>query len=218
MRSVTRLRLTRLAMLWYVACTGASILAYPGGTPSDPSTHGYSLLHSPLSTLGRTVAWNGQSNSLGAALFVIGLTPAGAALVLFFLTVLPLFDAPKTSIWLARIGCSAGIVAGLAYVIVAWAPTDLHPRLHGLSNLLAWRACLVASVLLGAATAWSPAFSRRAVAGWLSFAALLGVFIVIVNVAPRGPIQVVAQKVIVLSTLLVVVFESYEAERVSPAA
>ena len=51
----------------------ASMLAYPGGTPRDPSTRGYSLTHNFLSDLGTTVAYGGARNYLGATLFVLSL-------------------------------------------------------------------------------------------------------------------------------------------------
>ena len=47
-----------------------SMGAYPGGTTHDHSTPGYSFFHNFLSDLGMTVAYDGRSNRLGAALFV----------------------------------------------------------------------------------------------------------------------------------------------------
>ncbi len=211
-----RFRLTRLAILGFVACVTAAMIAYPGGTRADPSAHGYSFLHSPLSALGATVDGNGGSNAVSALLFMIGVTLAGAALVLFFATLLPLYAAsPSARVWLARVGCVAGVLAGLGYVGVAWLPVNLHPALHGLSAKTAFRAFLAASLLLGVAAAWKPPVaSLRAVVGWFSFACLLAAFILIGIFAPAGIMRVVAQKVIVLSTVVIIAFESYEAERI----
>lgn len=64
------------ALLFVIVAAGSagtSMLQYPGGTPLDSSTRGYSISQNFLSDLGMTVAYNGQSNGLGAALFVLSL-------------------------------------------------------------------------------------------------------------------------------------------------
>ena len=59
---------------WTAAgATVAGIIAmflYPGGTARDHASAGYSIANNYLSDLGMTVAWDGQPNRIGAALFV----------------------------------------------------------------------------------------------------------------------------------------------------
>lgn len=108
---------------------------------------------------------------------------------------------------------------GVAYVTVAWFPANRSPGEHVLAERTAFRSFLVASVLLGLATAGSNAFRFRATAGWWSFGALLLGFILIGIFGPSRRtefgliVQVVAQKVIVFSALVIVAFQSYEAQR-----
>ena len=218
MTRATQFRLTRFALLAYVVCLAAAMITYAGGTRADPQAKGYSFLHSPLSALGVTVVASGESNAVSSILFTVGETLAGTGLLLFFGALLPLYaELPHARLWLVRGGCLAGGLAGIGSVAVGWFPANLHPVLHGVSAQWTFRALLVASLLLGMA-AGKPAFSTRAVRGWFAFAFLVAGFIVIGILAPPGAIRVVAQKLIVLSSVLIVTFESYEAERLLPNA
>ena len=159
--------LIRAAIIWFVVCAGTSMLLYPGGTRLDPGTVGYSFTQNPFSELGRTVARNGEPNVASATLFVLGLTPAGLGLSAFFIALLPLVSTrSRTVTWVARLGCLAGIVAGVAYVAVAWTPANEWPGEHVLAERTAFRSFLVASVLLGFVTAANKAFTVRATAAW----------------------------------------------------
>ncbi len=221
MKPRTKFRLLRLGALWFVVATGAAMLAYPGGTRLDPSTRGYSFGHNSLSDLGATVAGNGASNWPSAVLFVAALVPAGASLIAFFVTLFPLHREPGSRAWLSGAGCAAGVVAGLGYIGVAAAPSNHWHGLHALAANVAFRAFLVSSVLMGIATAGNPAFSRRAAAAWFSFAVLLLGFVLLGSFGPsRGTatglwIHAVAQKAIVLATLGIVAYQSYEAQSVA---
>jgi hypothetical membrane protein len=212
--------LIRAAILWFVVCAATSMLLYPGGTRLDRGTVGYSFTQNAFSELGRTVARNGEPNLTSATLFVLGLTPAGLGLSAFFVALLPLVANHSRAVkWLARFGCAAGIIAGAAYVAVAWTPADRLPAEHVLAERTAFRSFLVASVLLGFVTAGSKAFPFRAAAAWWSFGALLLGFILIGIFGPSRrteaglTVQVVAQKAIVFSALVIVAFQSYQAER-----
>ena len=212
--------LIRAAIIWFIVCAGASMSLYPGGTRLDRARVGYSFTQNAFSELGRTVARNGEPNLASATLFVLGLTPAGLGLSAFFVALLPLVsNHSRTVTWLARLGCLAGIIAGVAYVAVAWTPADRLPAEHVLAERTAFRSFLVASVLLGLVTARGRVFRFRASAAWWSFGALLLAFILIGIFGPSRRteaglvVQVVAQKAIVFSALVIVAFQSYQAER-----
>ncbi|HUP88455.1 MAG TPA: hypothetical protein VM100_03860, partial [Longimicrobiales bacterium] len=49
------------------------MFCYPGGTPLDPGTSGYSLTHNFLSDLGMTASYSHAPNRFGAALFITSL-------------------------------------------------------------------------------------------------------------------------------------------------
>ena len=140
MDRLTIWKLIRAAILWFVVCAGASMLLYPGGTRLDRGAVGYSFTQNAFSELGRTVARNGEPNLASATLFVLGLTPAGLGLAAFFVALLPLVsNHSRTARWLARLGCVAGIIAGVAYVAVAWTPADRLPAEHVFAERVAFR-------------------------------------------------------------------------------
>jgi hypothetical membrane protein len=216
---VTIWTLIRAAIVWFVVCVGAAMALYPGGTRLDRGTVGYSFTQNAFSDLGRTVARNGEPNPVSATLFVLGLTPAGLGLAGFFVALLPLVSNRSGARGVAWIGCTAGIVAGAAYVVVAWTPANRLPFEHVMAQNWAFRSFLVASVLLGFVTARSTVFSFRTAAVWWMFGVLLLAFILIGIFGPSRRteaglvFQVVAQKAIVFSALVIVAFQSYEAER-----
>lgn len=212
--------LIRVAILWFVVCAASSMWFYPGGTRLDPGTAGYSFTQNAFSDLGRTVARNGQPNPVSSTLFILGLTPAGLGLAAFFVALLPLMSNRSRAVaWLGRTGCVVGIVAGVAYVVIAWTPANRLPGEHVLAERTAFRSFLVASVLLGLFTAYSKTFRFRASAAWWSFGALLLGFILIGLFGPSRRteggliVQTLAQKAIVFSALVIVAFQSYEAQR-----
>ena len=70
------LDLARRAQWTVVVATAIAVgamLRYPGGTPLDATTLGYSFAHNFLSDLGMTVAYNHEPNRVGATLFAVSL-------------------------------------------------------------------------------------------------------------------------------------------------
>src|SRR5580765_6821526 len=73
MLSLDLARRARWTVTVATAFAVAAALRYPGGTPLDSTTAGYSLSRNFLSDLGMTVAYNHEPNQLGAAFFVASL-------------------------------------------------------------------------------------------------------------------------------------------------
>ena len=59
-----------------------SLVRYPGGDALDSSAMRYSLTRNFLSDLGMTVAYNGQSNRVGAVLFATSLLVLVASILI----------------------------------------------------------------------------------------------------------------------------------------
>lgn len=209
----------RIAMLWFLISVTASMAMYPGSTRLDPTSVGYSFTENAFSDLGRTFTRSGADNRISAALFISALVPIALTLVVFFIKLVPLVSPPGWRGWVGRLGCLAGIVAGLGYIGVALTPANVLPREHVMFVNVAFRSFLAASVLLALATGGIPAFRARATAVWWSFGVLLLAFILIGIFGPRRNtqaglvIQTVAQKIIVLSGLTIVAFQTFEVER-----
>jgi len=196
----------------------ASALSYPGGTLRDESTHGYSFTRNFLSDLGTTVAFNYQRNVTGALLFIvsvlIGVLVLGSLIVA---TVRLLSAAPRARLF-ARLAAVVGVLACVGFLVAAIAPVDRAWRLHTFSGMVGFRSFPVVTALLAIATARDARFRARAAIGW---AALTIVLIGLIVASLLGPstdtdrglaTQVIMQKIMVASMIVVLWFESREAE------
>ncbi len=72
----------------FLVLSAVAMPLYPGGNYSDNSTAGYEFHRNFFSDLGRTVAHNGDSNTVSMVLFIIGLSLAGLALIIYSLVVM----------------------------------------------------------------------------------------------------------------------------------
>src|SRR5437762_1786709 len=107
-----------------VVAAGGAIVAYPGGTHLDRSTTRYWFTQNFFSDLGMTVAYNNQSNRLGASLFVVALL----SLVIGFGSALRQFvrlysSTPKGRL-AARGAAVIGLLVCLCFVGVAATPEN----------------------------------------------------------------------------------------------
>jgi len=196
----------------------ASGLAYPGGTLRDESTRGYSFTHNFLSDLGTTVAFNYQRNVTGAGLFVasvgIGVLVLGSLIVA---TVRLLSAAPRARSF-ARLAAVAGVLACVGFLGAAIAPVDRAWRLHTLAGMVGFRSFPIVTALLSIASARDARFRTRAAVGWAALTIVLVGLIVASLLGPstdteRGlATQVIMQKIMVASMVVVLWFESREAE------
>jgi len=219
----TMLRLARWGTLSFVALASVAIALYPGGTLRNPSTHGYRPLQQFGSDLGMSRAWNGQSNRLGAGVFVMG-ELALAAAIGALVTGMVSIAASGVSRLLARVAGAAGIVAGSGFVVTAFTAPDRFPVLHVRSAALAFRAACVAALLLTGAILLDPRFTRRTVLSAAGTAFLLLAFVGVTTWGPRLEtdlglvLLVAAQKIVVLAALSTMWHVSRKAERVSNRA
>lgn len=214
----------RLGILLALVLTAASVLAYPGGSVRDESTRTYSFTHNFLSDLGSTVALNYQRNVLGAVLFgasvLIGVLVLGGVIV----AEVRLLSATPRARPFARLAAVAGALVCVGFAGVALTPMDQAWSLHRLSSIVAFRSFPVATALLAIATMRDARFRQRATVGWVTLTLVITGCIAMALLGPstdteRGLVtEVITQKIMALSILVVLWVESREAERVSSGA
>ena len=194
-------------------------LRYPGGTFQDHSTRGYSLHRNFLSDLGMTVAHNGESNRLGAILFVVALlvlvVGLGGSLVGF----VRLHSATPAARPFARLAGLLGLVVCLFFAGVAFTPENRALGLHIVFTKGAWRLFVVVPLLLFIAARRSSDAPRGVSSAWLFLTVTLAGYVYVLDFgkrvsAPGGLItQVVAQKIITIVAILTFVYLSVVVER-----
>jgi hypothetical membrane protein len=195
-----------------------AIKLYPGGTLLDESTHGYSFTHNFLSDLGSTVSLNYKRNLPSAVLFDAGtLIGVGVLAGTFIGTIRLLSTEPRARLF-ARLAAVAGAFVCLGYLGAALTPLDRAFRLHLLSSIVASRSFPIAALSLAIATARDRRFRARATIGWITLIVVLVGFIAVAHLGPRPSTerglmtQVINQKIMVLTVLIVLWLESLEAE------
>jgi hypothetical membrane protein len=200
---------------------GASIQLYPGGTVRDESTRGYSLTHNFLSDLGSTVALNGERNTAGAVLMGVSVVIMVLVLAGSIAAAVRLLSAAPGARLFARLAAVVGVLVCAGFLGVAFTPEDRLWRLHMLSTMVAFRSFPVAAALLAIATARDGRFRARATVGWVTLTIVLAGLIAMTHLGPsvdteHGLVtQVITQKIMAATVLVVLWVESREAEMAS---
>lgn len=218
----SRLQFTHGRWAAGVAATLAVIamVQYPGGTFRDHSTHGYSLSHNFLSDLGATVAHNGQPNGVGTVLFITSLTLLVFGLGGCLIALIRLYSRmPASRPWALAAGAVALVVCA-SFIGVAVTPENRVLSLHILFTKLAFRAFPLATLLMAFASRADPGTPKRVTAAWIVLTVILAAYVVILDWGPstRTPsglvVQVVAQKVVAVSAVLLIIVQTYLADPV----
>jgi len=114
----------------FVVLTFVAMLTYAGGSVDNHAASGYSFTHSFLSNLGMLTALSGEPNWVSAALFFFSLSLAGFCLVIFFIIFPRLFQSSRLQQVLCLIGSIFGVLAGICFVGIAFAPADIARPAH----------------------------------------------------------------------------------------
>jgi len=192
----------------FIVLTVIAMFIYPGGSLTDPTTNGYAFFSNFFSELGFLVTKSGAVNTPSAVLFIISLTLAGLGLVLFFLAFPQFFQQRKAERILSLLGSTFGVLSGICFVGVAWAPGDVNLDLHVFFVMWAFRLFPLA-VFFYAIAIFRQADYPKAF-GWvfIIFGMLLVAYIFLLEFGPSAMdsitgqvIQAAGQKVIVYASI-----------------
>jgi hypothetical membrane protein len=216
-----------------LALAAGAVLRYPGGTPLDASSQGYSIPRNFLSDLGMTVAYDGQPNKLGASLLVaslcllvLGLGGALAAMVRLQ------WRDPAARRWL-RGAVACGFLACTAFAGVAVTPENRVMPIHVGFTVWAWRVVPLVAACMALASVRSSLIRRRVALVWTVLALLLAGYAALLAWGPSVTsteglrAQVLAQKAATVMLVLALLYlaretdsirETTRAERLRPAS
>jgi hypothetical protein len=125
---------------------------------------------------------------------------------------------PASRPWALAAGAVALVVC-TSFIGVAVTPENRVLSLHILFTKLAFRAFPLATLFMALASRADPSTPKRVTAVWIGLTAILAAYVWILDWGPstRTPtglvVQVVAQKVVAISAVLLIVFQTYEADR-----
>jgi hypothetical membrane protein len=195
------------------------MLIYPGGTYRDRSTSGYQFFHNFLSDLGATVTFSGQSNPIGAVLFVASLVVLVVGMGGILAGLARVYSRSPRAVPLIRLAVVAGVFVCACFIGVAATPENRFRSTHVLFTKLAFRVFPVVPLFLGLGASRGERSSRVGVA-WVAMIALLTAYVVVLDFGPRAStpiglvVQVTAQKLVAVGAVLLLVYQSILAERV----
>jgi hypothetical membrane protein len=205
--------------LVFVALTLAAMLLYPGGTLTDKSTPGYSFFQNFFSDLGRTESYAGRPSPIPAVIFFIALTMAGNSLVFFFAAFPWFFTRTLPGRMFSLAGSILGILSGLCFIGIAFAPANLALTVHKQLVLWAFRLFPAAVFLYAVAILREPDYPKRFALVFIAFGVLLVLYILLLEFGPdaRTPdgmvIQATGQKIIVYASILSILIQAFGARQ-----
>jgi hypothetical protein len=198
----------------FVVLTLLAMLTYAGGSVDNHSASGYSFTHSFLSNLGMLTSLSGQPNWTSAVLFFIALAAAGTCLVIFFILFRGFFLKRSLQRALGLLGTILGVLAGICFIGIAFAPADIARPVHVQFVLWAFRLFPLA-VMCYVPVMFADKHYPKAYAWVFAIFCLLliGYYLLLTNGpsfdSPQGlVIQVVGQKVIAYASILSVFIQS----------
>ncbi len=199
--------------------TVVAMLVYPGGTYRDHSTSGYQFFHNFLSDLGATVAYNGQPNRVGALLFVVSLVALVVGMGAMLVSLARTYSRSASAVWFARLAAVAGALVCAFFIGVAATPENHFMPIHVLFTKLAFRTFPAVPLFLGLAARRNPALPPRVSVAWVAMIVLLVSYVLVLDFGPRSStptglvVQVTAQKIVSIGAVLLLVYQSFQAER-----
>ncbi|SVA44333.1 uncharacterized protein METZ01_LOCUS97187 [marine metagenome] len=209
-------------------CVGVFILLiilamflYPGGTYRDANTEGYILSQNFLSDLGRWSAWNGDQNFYSSFFFSFSFLMVGMVFSIYYWQLPSLFYNDQKVHLFSRIGSVAGILGGIFLVGVGLTPSDIVLGPHNFFATWFIRFFLVSALCYIVVFYRSTVTEAKYGLGYVFFAFLIAVYIGIIEFGPSIKeslsalkIQVISQKLICLTFILSVAFQTYSNKEV----
>lgn len=131
----------------YVILIFLAMVFYPGGTPTNPNTRGYTFWENWLSDLGLIKSHSGENNIVSMVLFTVALTFWGIALIPFFIALRLLFTEGKLEKILSTIGSILGVIAAIGLIGIAYTPADILGLLHITFVYIAYLSLFILGVI-----------------------------------------------------------------------
>ena len=199
----------RYSLIVVILSLALAMVFYMSG---NQLSSGYSFTRDFFSDLGRYT----PGNFISFTFFVTALTACGVTLNLYFFYFMKLFEGKSLYKILAKIGCVAGMIGGLSFIGVGFAPTNTAQVAHEFFENWAFRSFLIASIFLSIVLFNDDRFSKKYSFGYALFALMIFGYVLTLEFGPSPSesdfarvFNVVCQKIIVLVFILSILFQSF---------
>ncbi len=213
-------RLGIFAAVLFFILTILAMLVYPGGTIHNRGLEQYDFFYNYFSDLGRTHTFDGTSNLLSHFLFKTALGTSGLCLILYFIAIPALFrqNTAKTVMFIASF---LGILAGICYIGIATVPYDIDYWGHRTFVRTGFILFLLMSFFYTTAIFLEKNYPNRYGLAFIIFVIVLAIQVYIMLFGPRAYrsnnglyLQATAQKIVVYSEILCMLYQSLGAIKV----
>ena len=200
-----------IGCIQFLILTTLAMVVYSGGTRDDPTAENYRFLENFISDLGRVTTFTGDSNIISRSLFTSALTIVGVTLILYFIIFPFLIRGNKLAKWISIIGSINGVVSGINYIGIGFAPYDINAEmatLHTNFVYIAFTSSILTIFLFTAAIFLDKKYPNLYAWIYVVFGIFTVGYLIILYAGPSAGtdigllIQVVGQKVIVYAEIL----------------
>jgi hypothetical protein len=201
-----------------------AMFVYPGGTYRDHTTSGYQFFHNFFSDLGATKTWSGQPNPIGSVLFVVSLVVLVVGMAAILAGLARVYGRTPRAVPPIRVAVAVGLFVCACFIGVAVTPENRALSVHVLLTKLAFRAFPAVPLFLGLAASRTEGAPSRVGVAWATMVALLVAYVIVLDWGPRSStpiglvVQVTAQKIVAVGAVLLLVYQSIQAERIEDRA
>ena len=201
--------------LQFLILTFIAMVFYSGGTRIDETTQGYDFFANFFSDLGRTVAYSGSANLISALLFIVSLVGLGLTFFIYFRWIPEIFNYTEEEKKLSRIIVQIGTIAALAFIGVAFTPSNLVTIIHDALVVIGFTLVSLVLGILLILTINDSSFSKIYTVTYFVLIAIIllygGLFFLIPEITTNEEliIRVSMQKVVVYSLMACFLVQSY---------
>jgi len=192
-------------------------LFYAGGTESNTSSPGFSVIENFLSDLGMITAYSGQPNLVSSLLFNTTLFLLGVSLISFFLAMPDFFKDQKEAKWLSYSGSVTGIFMAATFIGGSLTPADIFRPIHLMFGAMAFLSTLPVVIFYSLAILVSENYPKWNAIGFVALGVVILIYFgLLISSGASGEVAIfftLGQKVVVFFILTFFLVEAYGALR-----
>jgi hypothetical protein len=193
-----------IGILLHILLITIAMFTYPGGMRDNPAIQGYSFWGNTFSDLGRTRAWNGESNLISMILFTLAYGTQIITIIPFYLKFIRIFLESKIEMKISKIGSYFGITSSVAFIGILFTPADILNEAHWVFVFIGYPSILIMGVCYSVTIILSDKFNKMIK---YVFTAIFIIFFIallvgLIGVSFNRTIMVIGQKIMTFALLI----------------